>query len=145
MSKVENVYLVGVIPGPKEPSLTEPNNYIRPLINVFLFSWMRGHHFSRSASNETLARIVRSAIAIVVNDLPGACCLAQMASHMSHHICTICLLYGKEKLGDKNYHSWQKLNNHMMRASAMKWRDATNENGRKDIFDNYGVRWSELW
>ncbi|EPQ50209.1 hypothetical protein GLOTRDRAFT_24381, partial [Gloeophyllum trabeum ATCC 11539] len=145
MSKIENVYLVGVIPGPKEPSLTELNNYIRPLINVFLLSWMRGHHFSRSASSLALGRIVRSVIAIVVNDLPGARRLAQAASHMSHHICTICTLYGKDKLGDTNYHAWAKIPNHLMRASALQWRDATNEETRKDIFDNYGVRWSELW
>jgi hypothetical protein len=34
--KAENLYLVGVVPGPKEPSLDEVNHFLRPLVDFFL-------------------------------------------------------------------------------------------------------------
>ena len=37
--KAENMYLVGVIPGPKEPHLMELNHYIRPVVDQLSDSW----------------------------------------------------------------------------------------------------------
>ncbi|KAF9440835.1 hypothetical protein P691DRAFT_639106, partial [Macrolepiota fuliginosa MF-IS2] len=34
--KMENIFLVGIIPGPNEPSLTHINHLIEPLVDVLL-------------------------------------------------------------------------------------------------------------
>jgi hypothetical protein len=43
--KPENMYLAGVIPGPKQPSLDNLNHYVRPLINDMVDAWDPGHSF----------------------------------------------------------------------------------------------------
>jgi len=45
----ENMYLCGVIPGPKKPSLEQINNFIRPLVNELLEFWNPDVFFSRMA------------------------------------------------------------------------------------------------
>lgn len=65
--KPENMYIACVIPGPKEPHLTQSNHFIRPLIDDLKISWERGTRFSHSPN-----RVVRSALACAVCDLVGA-------------------------------------------------------------------------
>ncbi|TFK45437.1 hypothetical protein OE88DRAFT_1639914, partial [Heliocybe sulcata] len=144
MSKPENVYLVGVIPGPKEPSTTELNNFVRFFIDVFVISWHRGHHFSRSASSST-GRLVRSAITIVVNDLPAARRLAQAAGASSCWICTICQLFGKHNASATNYSDWQKRDVSELQKQAYEWKDAKDTKAREEVFEHTGMRWSEMW
>ena len=47
--KPENMYLAGIIPGPKELQLTELNHYLEPLMDDMSESWEKGIHFSRTA------------------------------------------------------------------------------------------------
>ena len=48
--KPENMYLAGIIPGPKLPLLENLNHYIRPLIDDLVASWDRGIWFSKTAN-----------------------------------------------------------------------------------------------
>ncbi|KAF9224267.1 hypothetical protein BS17DRAFT_704264 [Gyrodon lividus] len=43
--RAENLYLVGIIPGPREPSLEEINHSLHPLVNFFLPAWKDGTWF----------------------------------------------------------------------------------------------------
>jgi len=49
--KPENVYLVGVIPEPKEPSLAEINHFLQSIINFFLNAWKMGTWFTRTPAH----------------------------------------------------------------------------------------------
>lgn len=40
--KLENMYIAGIVPGPKQPSITELNPYIEPLMDQLVQSWHRG-------------------------------------------------------------------------------------------------------
>jgi len=42
----DKMYLVGVIPGPKKPSLKQINNFLRVLVNELLKFWEPGVFFS---------------------------------------------------------------------------------------------------
>jgi hypothetical protein len=42
----ENMYLVGIIPGPFEPKGTDLNHYIRPIIDNMEIAWERGIYIS---------------------------------------------------------------------------------------------------
>ncbi|KJA22209.1 hypothetical protein HYPSUDRAFT_139473, partial [Hypholoma sublateritium FD-334 SS-4] len=67
--KSENMYVAGVIPGPKSPSGTALNHYMRPLIDDLLVSWERGVFYSRTA-NHPQGQSARSAACVWANDLP---------------------------------------------------------------------------
>ena len=47
--KPENMFLFGIIPGPKEPPLTCLNHYLCLLIDMLLEFWYTGIRFSRTA------------------------------------------------------------------------------------------------
>jgi hypothetical protein len=81
--KPENMYLAGIIPGPREPHLTDLNHYMRPLMDDMVVSWERGYHFSRTPSCPN-GHTNRSAIAAVICDLPAAHKTAQLAPPTSH-------------------------------------------------------------
>ena len=40
--KPENMFLAGVIPGPKEPPLTALNHYLKPLVDDLIDFWETG-------------------------------------------------------------------------------------------------------
>ncbi|KAF8837231.1 hypothetical protein BDN67DRAFT_909625, partial [Paxillus ammoniavirescens] len=69
--RAENLYLVGIIPGPREPSLDEINHFLCPLVDFFLPAWKDGTWFMRTL-NHLQGRLSRSVIALAVQDLPGA-------------------------------------------------------------------------
>jgi hypothetical protein len=61
----ENVYLAGLIPGPKEPSVDATNHFVTPLINDLVVSYERGVHYSRTHRYPT-GRISRSTVVPVI-------------------------------------------------------------------------------
>ena len=69
--KTENVYLVDIIPGPKESSLEEINHFLRPLINFFLAAWKVGTWFTKTTAH-AMGHLIRSVIALVISNLPAA-------------------------------------------------------------------------
>src|ERR1700678_1847856 len=69
--KPENMFLSGVIPGPKEPPLTALNPYLKPLINDLIDFWENGVKFSRTY-NWKAGQLVCCALLLLVCDLPGA-------------------------------------------------------------------------
>jgi hypothetical protein len=146
----ENIYLAGIIPGPKTPHLTELNHYLQPLIDELLESWTKGVYYSRTALHPE-GRTVRSALALVCNDLPGARKAAQLADHSSHWFCTVCNLYHREALRegiiihDTNYSSWPSKDDALLREAATAWKNAKCSKERDYIFKTYGTRWSPLW
>jgi len=142
----ENMYIAGVIPGPDEPHTTELNHYIRPVIDDFSVSWERGVRYSRTAKHPQ-GRVTRSAIAIAVNDLPAARKVSQCAAQSSHHYCSRCNCFHLSSLGriDTETSAWKPKSCAYLRQKAEAWRTAPTSADRKEIFQNYGVRWSELW
>jgi hypothetical protein len=46
--KAENLYIVGIIPGPREPSLDEINYFLRPLVDFFLPTWQNSTWFMKT-------------------------------------------------------------------------------------------------
>jgi len=96
----ENMFLAGVIPGPKEPLLSDVNNFLAPLVDDFLKMWDPGIQLSRT-DDHPLGRLVRCAIICVVCDLPAARKLAGFASSAHTHFCAICHCSLKTKGGGK--------------------------------------------
>lgn len=67
----ENIYLVGIIPGPSEPSLTEINHLLEPLIKDLLLFWHPGVFYA-STPRYPLGRTVLCALIPLICDLPAS-------------------------------------------------------------------------
>ena len=141
----EHIYIAGIIPGPREPEKEEISHFMRPVIDECIVAWERGIHISKTASCPDEGRDVEVAIIISVNDLPAARKVSGTAGHRSHFYCTICSCTGRETMYNSDFHTWKARDSTEMRQQAEAWRDAQTLKERDDIFEKYGVRWSEFW
>jgi hypothetical protein len=151
----ENMW-VDIIPGPHEPTLTELNHYLRPLVDDMLVSWNRGFKLSRTASEKD-GRLARCAIVIGVCDLPAARKTAAFAPHGHKIFCHVCDCWHAFDNNDKrvkdldllrrraDYREWKRRDVNILREVAGRWRTASSVAEQDDIFEEYGLRWSELW
>jgi hypothetical protein len=141
--KPENMHLAGIIPR-DEPKLDQINHYVRPLVDDLETSYEKGIRISRTQQYPK-GRDTRSAVAAVVNDLPGARKAAGLAAFSSHFYCSVCDCHHISTRGRTDVEMW-KLRDHLeMRKQAEAWRDASTSAERVNILKNYGVRWSEFW
>lgn len=142
--KPENMYLAGIIPGPKQPSLENLNHCIRPLIQDLASSWSQGVRYLRTA-NFPNSHTMHSAVALVVCDLPAARHLAVLAGVGSHFIYSACNCYHKTNYGRVNFLNWVPQYKNKMCEYAEQWRDAPTSAEQEKIFKEHGIHWSELW
>ena len=140
--RTENIYLVGVIPGPKEPSLDEVNHFLCPLVDFFLPAWKDGTWFTKTMEHQE-GRLSRSVIALAVNDLPGARKVGGHAAPTSHHMCNLCWLL-KSDISNFNWESWRLRTYDEYFDAARCWRDTETKKEQSRLFKETGIRWSEL-
>ena len=141
--RAENVFLVGLIPGPKEPSLTQVNHFLKPLVDTLLTFWEWGVYYSRTFKY-TKGRLVRCALVPVVCDTPAARQLMAFGSHSSTHFCPYCGLL-RNDIDNLDMDTWPPGIETRDRfvPLAEQWRDASSSE-RKKLFDQHGVRYTEL-
>ncbi|KAJ7673649.1 hypothetical protein DFH06DRAFT_917167, partial [Mycena polygramma] len=79
--------------------------------------------------------------------LPAARQASGCAHHSSHFFCSVCHCYGIPTMyrTDFDHPDWKPRDANLLREKAEAWRDATTLKERDAIFEEYGVRWSELW
>ncbi|KAG2064014.1 hypothetical protein BDR04DRAFT_1036466 [Suillus decipiens] len=142
--KLENMYLAGIIPGLKQPSLENLNHYICPLINDLVDAWQHGIKFSNTACYPH-GRLTHSAVTAVVCDLPTAHHIASMAGVSSHFYCSACNCYHKSTCGRVNFKKWEPRDREKLREYAEQWRDATTSSEHERLFKAHGMHYSELW
>jgi Transposase family tnp2 len=140
----DNLFPAGIIPGPSEPEKEEISHYLRPIIDESVVAWERGIYISKTASCPK-GRDVEVAIVISVNDLPAARKVSGTAGVGSHFYCTVCTCTGHETMYNSNFNTWKARDITEMCLQAEAWWDAQTSQERDDIFDKYGVRWSEFW
>lgn len=142
--KPENMFLSGIIPGPKEPPLTALNHYLKPLVDDFIDFWETGVNISRTYNYET-GRLVRCALLLLVCDLPAARKAAGFASSAHEHFCSIChCTRSQHGYGHLDYDMWRKRTNSECRSFASRFEVAKDEETRAELFKQSGIRWSEL-
>ena len=146
--KPENMFLVGIIPGPNEPPLMSINFFLKPLVDDFLKLWEPGIYFSRTDGHRD-GRLVRCAIVCVVCDLPAAKKTAGFAAHNHTHFCTYCHCTSNGPgYRNFNYTKWSYRSNEEVRCNAKEFNNAFNNpctNSKADsIVSRTGVRWSQL-
>ena len=138
--KPENLYLAGIIPGPREPNYDEINHFIGPLIHRFLPMWREGTWFSRTASY-VRGRLCRSAIAALVCDLLGSRKVSGHAHPSMRFLCARCLLT-QDSINDIDCSHWTRRTWDSILDAACAYKNATSQAERTKIFKQWGVRWT---
>ncbi|KAJ7175585.1 hypothetical protein C8R46DRAFT_1160842 [Mycena filopes] len=167
--KPENMFLAGIIPGPKEPPLDTINSYWTPLVDY-------GVKFSRT-HDYVDGRIVRCAIVAVICDLPAARKIGGFSTYTHRRFCTHSdtnaaelekdlngnipadagnaqvqeedfgsnVLYGNGVgYNDFNTGRWQRRTATECRIWMEKYRTAPTAAQAQRYFDQTGLRWTEF-
>ncbi|PPQ75273.1 hypothetical protein CVT24_007401 [Panaeolus cyanescens] len=139
---LQNIFLVGVIPGLHAPSKDEINHILEPLVSDLLDIWNPGFYIA-ATHRYPQGRPIRGAVIPLVCDLPAARQMSGCAGHASNYFCSYCLLKGAE-MNTFDYVRWPKRSEDDHRKCAAQWRDAQTEEHREKLYQTNGVRWSEL-
>ncbi len=139
----ENIYLAGLIPGPKEPSVDATNHFLVPLINDLNVSYQRGIRYSRTHRYSN-GRTSRSAIIPVIADTMASKKITGNCSHSATHFCSRCRLH-RDCIGNLDPTSWPPgLTRSQHQLFAERWRDAKDKTKQNSLFKEHGIRWSPL-
>ncbi|MBW0576423.1 hypothetical protein O181_116138 [Austropuccinia psidii MF-1] len=133
--KPENVYVAGIIPGPKESTALQLNYLLMPLIKELKELW-QGYHFSPMSTGPSgffIGVAILTAIAYVV----AMCRLTGLISHSENHFCNFCSIHKAqiEEIGPQ-FHYTCSYQNH--KSTIAKWLQASPQQ-RQAIFSEYGV------
>ncbi len=139
----ENIYLAGVIPGPKKPSLDEINPYIQLIVDDFLQFWESGVFFSRTHGSAS-GRTYFAALIPLVCDMLGARQVAGKPAPSAHNTCTVCDI-DIDDIDVLDPLKWPSKSGQHLRDAAKAWRDAPSERHKKMLFEAFGQRWSPLF
>lgn len=86
------MFLVGIVPGPHEPSKEQINYVLRPLVDDLLELWTTGAFLSTTPQSPS-GRRVRAALVPLVADTLAAQQAAGFAGFRSRHVCNMCHLH----------------------------------------------------
>ena len=101
--KLENLFLVGIIPGPKEPSVEEVGHFIEPIMDMLDRSWRDGTKFNCTESSDC-GRTECSMLMVIVTDLVASRKITGVASH-SLNFCSLCGLT-KPDINNLDWTTW---------------------------------------
>lgn len=149
--KPENMILVGIIPGPKEPK-ESINMYLYPLIDELLDFWQsEGVMLQCNLSQHPSLIKTRVALICVCCDIPAVRKLCGFAGHRAKHGCSKCMKMFptgvfENKLDfsgyDRNEWELRQLNEHHLLATQHKHANTKQEKNK--LISQYGVRYSVL-
>ena len=139
---VENVHVLAIIPGPREPSLSETNHLLDPVVDELGEFWDPGVWYTSTPAYR-YGRLVRGALVPLIVDLKAARQVTGCASHSAKQFCMYCGLT-KDEINDIDHHNWEATTLAGHKKYAVAWRDAQSEKDRANLFEKHGVRWSVL-
>lgn len=138
--KPENIIIVGIIPGPDEPSLSI-NTYLKPLVTELLDLW----HYGVTCKQKK----IRAALLCVACDLPAAHKVCGFLGHSSSH-CSRCIqkfpysdLFKKVMHGGFN-HIYPPRTQIDHNNAGKNWLAANTQSGREGVEKQTGSRYTEL-
>jgi hypothetical protein len=133
------------IPGPYEPTTEGLNHLLGPLVDQLLPLWEEGCSIrgkTSDASNFAILRVMVM-LAIIIADNPATSKCGGFASHSHRYFCHHCRL-ARSLINDFDIDKWPRLSHEQHLAIIEEWRDATSVQERNEIFEDWGLRWTEL-
>ncbi|KAG1541202.1 hypothetical protein G6F50_014263 [Rhizopus delemar] len=151
--KKENIILVCVIPGPKEPKDTQINNYLQVLVND-LKELYYDDFFTCTAESPNVPVPVRAALFLIACDIPASRKVSGFTSFNATVPCNKCStafparynthLQRDFSFGLEDIDAWSLRTNIENRYHAKNWKEATTKRQRADLEQKYGTRFSAL-
>lgn len=105
--KLENMIIVGIIPGPKEPSLTSINNFLFPLVSELQQFW-KGVMLPVHSPTGVVQQKVKCALMCISCDLPAGRKVCGFLSHNARLGCSKCLKEFTGPIGSQNYSGFDR-------------------------------------
>lgn len=139
---VENMHVLAIIPGPYEPSLSETNHLLNPVVDELGELWDPGVWYTSTPAYR-YGRLVRGGLVPLIVDLKAARQVTGCASHSAKHFCMYCRLT-KDEINDIDHHRWEATTLADHKKYAIAWRDARSEKERANLFEKHGIRWTVL-
>ena len=143
--KPENILLLGLIPGPKEPA--NLNFILEPLVAELKAFWNNGVEISTDCG-KILARAVLLCVAC---DTPAARKVSGFVNFNAHRGCLKCLKaftyaadINKPNYGGFDTENWPKRELSLVHSFADKWHLATSQQAQRKIQQEYGIKYSVL-
>ena len=144
--KRDNVIILGVLPGPSEPSMTI-NSYLQPIVSDLLALW-QGVVVDINGKSRT----IRAAVSCIACDVPAARKVGGFVGHNAKHGCSRCLKeFVVNKFGDYPDYSgfikaeWETRSHAVHVWYAIQHKNAGTEGERKRIETTHGVRYTHLY
>ena len=144
--KPQNIILVGVIPGPKEPKKTI-NSYLTPLVLELQEAWTNGFNFI-DAQNRTVC--VKLCVSCVTCDIPASKKVSGFLSHNAALGCNKCLKKFDVRFGQRtnfsgyNRENWHLCSKEQHNNGLEKIRMEYTKTGLQSAESKYGIRYSVL-
>jgi hypothetical protein len=139
----ENMFPI-FTPGGHEPTTEELNHLLRPIVNYLITLYEKGISIYRDNLKIQLLTILRAMLVIIIADTPAAKKIGGFASHSHHWFCHMCRLGKTDIETNLDPESWDSLPQDYQDAIAKAWRDAPSATLRDELFDLYGIRFTEL-
>ncbi|KAI7955124.1 hypothetical protein MJO28_005524 [Puccinia striiformis f. sp. tritici] len=139
--QLQNLFFVGITPGPSEPTVLQINNVLLLLVEELHTLWQKGIEIKTPKYPRGL--LVRVALIAAVCDLPAIRKLIGYASHSANKFCLFCYL-SRDNNQCLNYGSWEVRTIDWHREEAQAWKDATTHSQRDELLQKFGVQWSIL-
>ncbi len=140
--RMENIFLVGVIPGPREPALDQINHLLKPLVDDLVQGWEEGFYLSQTPAYPD-GRLVRCALVPIIADLPAARRISGFPSFHARCWCSECKL-ALDDAENLQFDAWPKRTYDEHVRHARSWKQAGDSNTREKLFNRHQVRWSEF-
>lgn len=139
----ENVFLVGLVPGPNKPSLTQVNRLTQPFVDSLLVLFKPGIWFSRT-NNYPHGRLIRILFWLLVCDLVAIRQFGGFGSHSSTFFCVWCGLK-KADIDNVDYQTWPRQRTYEEHMHyAQEWLNAPTLEDRGHLFEQNGIRYAEI-
>jgi len=144
-NKLKNIILVGILPGPKEPSKTI-NSYLTPLVQELKEAWHNG--FTIPVQNDHVC--VKLALTCVTCDIPATRKVCGFLSHNASMGCNKCLKKFTKNFGeDTDYSGYNReewiprtFDQHLLAVAAVQ--SEVTKTGQQSKESTAGVRYSVL-
>ncbi|MBW0513516.1 hypothetical protein O181_053231 [Austropuccinia psidii MF-1] len=133
--KPENVYVSGIVPGPKEPTALQLNYLLMPLIKEIKELW-QGYHFSPTSTGPS-GSFIHVAILTAIVDVVAMRKLTGFISHSGNDFCNFCTIHKAqiEEVGPQ-FHYMPSYQNHESTIAKWLWESPQQ---RQAILPEYGV------
>lgn len=143
--KVENIILVGLMPGPHEPKLNV-NSYLEPLVKELKTFW---GGVELHIANMPVSKVVRCALVCASCDLPAGRKVCGFLGHMAKYGCSKCFKQFSGSVGRMDYsgfnrEEWIKRTNERHRQLVQGLARSTSKSALQRNEYNAGCRYSVL-